>query len=208
MLNKKEIVAITVTVLILAFTISLIKTWQIFLYTLFAVFIALIINIVAKKIMAFYLDSEIEIKLWEIKTYWFNPGKYFKKPFPAGVFLPIIVTALSFGYLIWMGCLIFDIKPKIYKAAKRHGLYKFSEITEFQTGLIASAGIFASLIFAIIGYFLNFPEFAKINIYYAFFNILPVSDLDGNKIFFGNLVLWSFLASIVLLGLFSTIFIT
>jgi len=38
-------------------------------------------------------------------------------------------------------------------------------------------------------------------VYYAFFNILPLSDLDGNKIFFGNLVLWSFIAALVLIGM-------
>ncbi len=207
MLNKKEIIAIIVITLILGFTISLIKTLEIFLYTLGAIFLVLIINIVTKKVMSFYLDSEIEIKLWEIKQYGFKAHKSFKKPFPAGAFLPIITTAFTFGYITWMASLVFDMKPKVYRAAKRHGLYTFSEMTENHIGLIASAGILANLAFAIIGYLINFPEFAKLNIYYAFFNMLPISDLDGNKIFFGNLILWSFLASIVLIGLFSAIFI-
>jgi Zn-dependent protease len=206
-LSKKEIIIITVIILILALTISLVKTWEFFLYTLLAVFLVLIINISAKKIMAFYLDSEIEIKLWEIKRYGFKANEYFKKPFPAGIFLPIITAAFSFGYLTWMASLIFDVKPKIYRAAKRHGLYSFSEMTEYHLGLIASAGILANLILAIIGYLINFPELAKINLFYAFFNMLPISDLDGNKIFFGSLVLWGFLASIVLIGLFCAIFI-
>ena len=207
MFNKKEIIVILLITIILAFTISLIKNLETFLYTLGAVFLILVINIVAKKVTSFYLDSEIEIKLWEIKQYGFNPHNSFKKPFPAGAFLPIITTAFSFGYMTWMASLVFDIKSKIHRAAKRHGLYTFSEITESHLGLIASAGIIANLTFAIIGYLINFPEFAKLNIYYAFFNMLPISNLDGNKIFFGNLTLWSFLASIVLIGLFSAIFI-
>ena len=201
MLNKKEIISILVIALILAFTISLIETTKIFFYSLVAIFFVIAINIFSKKVASFYLDSEIEIKLWEIKRYGFKPHKYFKKPFPAGAFLPIIVTALSAGYLNWFASLIFDVKPKIYRAAKRHGLYSFSEMTELHIGLIAAAGVSANLIFAVIGYLIGFPLFTKLNIYYAFFNLLPLSDLDGNKIFFGSLVLWSFLAAIVLVAL-------
>ena len=207
MLNKKEVIIIIVISLILAFTISLIESLKIFSYTLFTIFLIIIINTLAKKVMSFYLDSEIEIGLWEIKRYGFKAYKYFKKPFPAGAFLPIITTAFSFGYLVWMASLIFEVKPKIYRAAKRHGLYSFSEITEYHIGLIAAAGILANLGFAIIGYLINFPEFVGLNIYYAAFNMIPISDLDGNKIFFGSKLLWSFLASIVLIALIGSILI-
>lgn len=208
MLNKDEIAAIGLTTLILAFTISLIKSLEIFFYTALVVFLILAINIIAKKIASFYLGSEIQVKLWEIKRYGFKRHKYFKRPFPAGAFFPIIVTAFSFGYLIWMASLIFDVKPNIHRRAKRHGLYTFSEMTEQHIGLIAATGIMANLVFAIIGYLLGFPDFARLNIYYAFFNMLPLSNLDGNKIFFGNLVLWSFLASLVLVGLGYAFFLT
>ncbi|MAH03893.1 hypothetical protein CMI39_03865 [Candidatus Pacearchaeota archaeon] len=201
MLNKKEITAILIVTLVLAFTISLIETWNIFLYSLISIFLIILINIIAKKVASFYLDSEIEIKLWEIKRYGFKPKRYFKNPFPAGIFFPIIFLVLSLGSLKWMASLIFDVKPKTYRAAKRHGLYNFSEMTEDHIGLIASAGILVNLIFGLIGYLINFPEFAKLNIYYAFFNMLPISDLDGNKIFFGNIVIWSFLAVLILIGL-------
>ncbi len=212
--DKKEIVSIAVITLILAFTISLVKSLELFLYVLLSVFLILIINIIAKKIVSFYLDSEIEIKLWEISSTplwtplqgWSLPRRL-KKPFPAGAFLPIIVTAFSFGYLTWMASLVFDVKAKIHRAAKRHGLYSFSEMTEYHIALIAAGGILANLGLAVIGYFIGFSDFAKLNIYYAFFNMLPVSNLDGNKIFFGSLVLWSFLASIVLIGLFFAMFV-
>lgn len=207
MLNKKEILIITVIALILAFTISLVESLKIFSYILITVFLIIIINTLAKKIMSFYFDSEIEIGLWEIKRYGFKAHKYFKKPFPAGAFFPIITTAFSFGYVTWMASLVFEVKSKIYRAAKRHGFYSFSEMTEYHIGLIAAAGILANLGFAIIGYLINFPEFARFNIYYAAFNMIPISDLDGNKIFFGSKVLWSFLASIVLIALIGSIMI-
>jgi len=187
--------------IILAFCVSLIETTEIFLYALLTIFLIILINMTAKKIAGFYLDSEIEFKLWEIKRYGFKSHKHFKNPFPAGLAFPLIFTAFSFGYLTWMASLKFETKPKIYRAAKRYGLYKFSEMSEYHIGLIASAGIIANLIFSVIGYLIGFEEFSKLSIYYAFWNILPLSDLDGNKIFFGSLVLWSFLASLVLIAL-------
>ena len=200
MLNKKEITSVIIAILVITVSLGLLNAWKTFGIVLLSVFLVIAINILAKKAISYYLDSEIEFKLWEIKKYWFKPGQEFKRPFPAGIFLPIIFSALSFGNLIWLASLVFEIKPKVYRAAKRHGLYSFSEVTEFQIGLIAAAGVLANLIFAVIGYFAGFPMFAKLNIWLAFFNMIPVSNLDGNKVFFGSLVMWSFLASIVLIG--------
>lgn len=200
MLNKKEITWILIIIAVLSISISLIETWKTFWFMTLWLLIIILANVLSKKAMAYYLDSEIEIKPWEIKRYGFKPNREFKRPFPAGIFLPIIISALTFGNLIWMASLIFDVKPKIYKAAKRHGIYSFSEMTENQIGIIAAAGILANLVLAIIGYLAGFPVLTKLSIWYAFFNMFPVSDLDGNKIFFGNLVLWSFLASIVVIA--------
>jgi hypothetical protein len=201
MFNKKEILAIIISSVVLAFAVSLIKSLTIFSYALLAVISVLLINIFAKKIMSYYLDSKIEIKLWEIERYGFKPTQRFKKPFPAGAFFPVITSIISLGYFKWLASLIFDVRPRIYRASKRHGIYAFSEMTEFQIGLIASAGIFANLFFSIIGYLAGFPDFARLNIYYAFFNMIPISDLDGNKIFFGSRILWGTLAVIVLVAL-------
>ena len=201
MINKNEAVAIGLATLILAFVISTVTSSKLFLYTLLSVFIIIIVNIMAKKITSYYLDSSIEVRLWEIKRYGFKPKTHFKNPFPAGLFIPIILLVLSLGYFKWMASLTFDIKNKVHRAAKRHGLYSFSEISENHLGLIAASGVVVNLILAIAGYLIGYNTFAKLNIFYAFFNLLPLSDLDGNKIFFGSLILWSFLASITLIGL-------
>jgi len=201
MFKSKELFPIAIITLILAVIISLLQTWNYFFYILIAIFIIIIANILAKKIASYYLDSEIEIKLWDIKRFGFRPENRLKNAFPAGAFFPIILSAFSAGILNWMACLTFEVKPKIYRAAKRHGLYSFSEMTEYHLGLIAAAGILINLFLAIVGYFLGFPLFAKLNVYYALFNMIPISDLDGNKIFFGSLILWTFLATITLIGL-------
>ncbi|GAG02034.1 unnamed protein product, partial [marine sediment metagenome] len=191
MLNQKEISLILIVVFIITLLTSLFKSFDGFLYTLLAVFFVFLINILAKKIASFYLDSKIEMKIWKIKRYGFKPSSYFKKPIYAGILFPIIFALVFLGNFIWMACLVFDVKPKIYKAAKRHGLYSYSEMTESHIGIIAAIGIIASLVFAIIGYLLGFSEFSRLSIFFALFNMIPISDLDGNKIFFGSIILWS-----------------
>lgn len=201
MLTRKEITAIIIISLILGFTISLVETIDIFLYTMLFVFLALLINIATKKFVAYYFEAEIEMRIWEFKRYWFKPTWHLKKAFPAGAFFPIITTAFTQGFIVWMGCLVFDVKSKVYSAAKRHDIYKFSEISEWHTGLIAASGVVINLVFGIIGYLIDQPEFAKINIHLAVYNMIPLGDLDGNKIFFGDLWFWCTLAVITLIGL-------
>ena len=204
MFNSKELFSILVLTLIFAFAIGLFRSIERLPYIFLVFLIIILVNVLAKKIASFYLDSEMEIKLWTIERYGFKPSRYLKKPFPAGIILPILTSLLFWGQLsgfIWLASLVFDVKPKVYRAAKRYGLYSYTEMTEDHIGIIAATGVFANLFFAVIGYLLGFPEFARFSIYFAFFNMIPLSDLDGNKIFFGNLVLWSFLAALVLIGL-------
>ena len=207
MFTKKEIAYMLVTTIILGFAFE-VREFSLngFFYISLLILIIIALNIFAKKITGFYLDAEIEAKPWEVKRYWWTTGSHFKKPFPAGMVMPLITTAITLGYIPWMASLVFDIKPKIYRAAKRHGLYKFTEMTEYHLGLIAASGILVNILLSVLGYFLGYSDFARLNLYYALFNIIPISDLDGNKIFFGNLVLWSFITAIILIGIFFSLF--
>ncbi|MCL5018238.1 MAG: hypothetical protein M1416_00515 [Candidatus Pacearchaeota archaeon] len=213
MLSKKEIFPILLVIIIISFSVSLsldmVENWQLIGGTVLAVSLVLLANIFTKKIVAYLLDSEIEMKIWSLERYGLRPAQHFKKPFPIGAFLPLISKLVLFPFksMVWMASLVFDVKPRIYKGAKRHGLYTFSEITESHLGLIAASGIVINLVLAVIGYFLGFPLFSRLNIYLAFFNILPLYELDGNKIFFGNLIIWSFLAALVLIGMLFAIFV-
>jgi Zn-dependent protease len=210
MFTKNEVVAILISTVVIAFSVNFVTNGIIaFLWTLLATFVVIMVSVLAKKVMGFYLETETESRLWDIYWFGWKQHQHFKKPFPIGAILPLIskIILLPLKGFIWMATLVFDVKPKSYRAAKRHGLYTFSGMTEEHIGYIAAAGIVANLIFAVIGYLVGFTEFARLNIYYAFFNILPLSKLDGNKIFFGNIVLWSFLTTLTLLGLFFSIFI-
>jgi len=209
MFNKKEIFLVSLTIIIFAFLMnlssSLIENWQTFLFSIITVAIVILGNIFAKKITAYRLDSEIEMQLWETGKYPLFPQRKSPKSFPMGAVLPIISKIIFFPFntFFWMASMVFDVRPRIFRGAKRHGLYTFSEMTEYHIGLIAASGIAINLIFSIIGYFLGFPLFSRLNIYFAFFNIIPLSELDGNKIFFGSKLLWSFLASLILIGMLS-----
>lgn len=208
MITKREIPLVALIILVLSLSASLsltIEGWQkAFLASLLAVSLVVLLNILAKKLIAYSLDSEIEMRIWEIG----KVGKN-KKPFLIGAFLPLISKIILFPFknFVWMASLVFDVKPKTYRAAKRFGLYTFSDVTEYHIGLIAASGILMNLVLSAVGYFTGFPLFARLNMYYAFFNILPLSELDGNKIFFGSKIMWSFLASLVLIGMLFAIFI-
>jgi Zn-dependent protease len=211
MLNKKEIISISVIIIILSVSISLIRSIEFFLYTLLSVFLIIIINVSAKKIAASSFEAEIETRIWEIKRYGFRTHDYLKNPFLAGAIFPLLSILLFQGTLAWMASLVFDVKPKISRASKKHGLYSFSEMTEWHIGLIATAGVFANLFFALLGYLIGMPSqmnFSFLSIWFVLFNLLPISDLDGNKIFFANFVLWTVLAiSILMLAILSIIII-
>ena len=209
MFNKKEIITILVATIILAFSSNfLFGGYVAFLWTLLAVFFVLLINIIAKKISSFYLESEVEIKFWEMEAIGIRKRKYFKKPLIIGAFLPLLskLILLPVQGLCWMASLIFEVKPRTSRAARRHELYIFSEMTESHIAYIAASGILVNMIFAVIGYLIGFTEFSKLNIYYALFNLLPIGKLDGSKIFFGSLILWSFLVCLAVIGLIFIIF--
>jgi Zn-dependent protease len=212
MINKKEGFIISIIIIVLTLSISLFNelfsNWYTTLGVLLAVSIIVLTSVFAKKIIAYLLDSEIEMRIWDVGKSGFSNGKQ-TKPFPLGAFLPLIssVILIPLKGFIWMASLVFDVRPRIYKGAKRFGLYAFSDLTEYHLGVIAAAGIVTNLLFAVAGYFLGFPIFSRLNIYFAFFNMIPMFDLDGNKIFFGSKVLWSILASLVLIGMLFAIFV-
>ncbi len=203
MINHREILAIISVSIILAFSITLLSGFASFLIVLLSVFAVIIINVFAKKFAGEFFELKTEIKLWEFKRWGYKPYQSFKKNIPAGAILPIISRIIFFPLngFVWMASLVFDVKAKIYRTAKRHGIYSFSEASEDHLAYIAGAGILLNLLAAAVGYLIGFSEFAKFSIWFAFFNLIPISNLDGNKIFFGNKVFWSFLAVIALIAL-------
>jgi len=211
MFNKKESAIIIVSSIILGFIISNFQISKILWFSILSIFSIVLINTFVKKIAGYYYESDVKIGLWEMERYGWRPENRFKKPLPAGILFPIFFKLISLGKLNWLAFLTFDVEAKVSRAARRHDIYTFSELSEYHLGIIAAWGIVANLFFALIGYLIGLPpemNFVNLSLYYVLFNLLPISDLDGNKIFFGSIILWSFLAAIVLLGvLFSVLII-
>ncbi|MCR4327342.1 MAG: hypothetical protein NUV46_02055 [Nanoarchaeota archaeon] len=207
MLTTKEFLSILIVSLVLGIVVSLVESINIFLITSLFVFVVIIVNVSAKKVFSYYLDTEINIKIWELKQFWVKRHTHFRSPVMMGIFVPLVVKFISVGLVNWMACLTFDTSGKVYRAAKRHGIYSFSEVTEEEMGWIAGAGIIANLLFAVIAYMIGQETLAKISITYAFFNIIPAFDWDGAKVFFGNIPFWAFLAVLSSLAMIATIVI-
>lgn len=201
MFTKKEMLSIALISVVLGVVVSLVSSISAFFLAVLFVFIVLMINILTKKIVGYYLDTDIEIKIWEMQQ--FGPKKHMRarKPIAMGIFAPLIIKFISVGLINWMATMTFEASGKVYRSARRHGIYSFSEVSEEEIGWIAAAGIAANIIFAIVAYLIGQGELARISITYAFFNMIPLFNWDGAKVFFGSIPIWSTLAVISSLGI-------
>jgi len=206
MIKKQEIWNLLLAVVILTILISFSDFSLFSIAFLFAVII-IFSNLLAKKLAAYFYETDITTRIWHFQRFGFSESMHFKKPIPMGFILPLVLAFLSVGFVKWLAITEFDAEPTSGRSSKRHGFWSFSELTEFHLGIIAAAGIVANLIIAVLAYIFNLQLLARFSIYYACFNMLPLGQLDGNKIFFGSLILWLSLAIICSIFLGSVIFL-
>ncbi len=202
-MKKQEIISILVAILVFSIVLSFRQiVLGNFIYVGTAIiFSASVIftNIGAKKLAARTLDSDVEHDFWYWQRYGFKPGNYLKKKIPAGVALPLILTAFSLGFLKCMTFLTYETTALRRRAVRRFGFYSFTEMTDWHNSLIGAGGIIALLALSFITYwspFVLIDGLWKVSAFYAFWNMLPVSRFDGAQIFFGSRVLWTALALI------------
>ncbi len=166
---------------------------------LFSVII-LAVNILAKKLVARSLDSDVEHRIWSISRYGLRKPHRLRTEVSAGIFVPLFFTIITLGMVKVMSILVYETKVLKRRAAKRFGYYSFTAMTDWHNALIGAAGIIALLALSIIAYIVPGAEpLAKLAAYYAFFNIIPWSNLDGTQIFFGSRVLYAVLATITII---------
>ena len=164
--------------------------------------IIIAVSIYSKKLIASYLDSDVEHRIWSFSRFGLRPHQRFKKEIPAGIILPLFFSILSLGFLKFMAVLTYETRALKRRAAKRHGFYSFTEMTEWHNAIVGAAGIAAVLLLSLIAYFIpitGLEQLSKMAAFYAFFNMLPISNLDGTQIFFGSRVLWTALAIITII---------
>ena len=96
MFKLNEIIHIIIAIVLFAFVINFLKEFNAFLFALLIAFIIIIVNVLSKKLMAFYLDSEIEQKILHFQRWGWYQRSYFKKPIPIGIILPFVLVWLSY----------------------------------------------------------------------------------------------------------------
>ncbi len=186
--NGKEIFTIILAAVILAAAFAF-KNTSIFYAAITSFLIIISINVITKKIVGFHFETDVKTKFWTWYQFGLRKDMHFKNPVPMA-WLPLLLTLISKSQILWLGILEFDIKAKAERVAKRHGLYRFTEVTEWHMAMIAMWGLIANLIFAIAGYIAGYELFAKLSIYFIAWNVIPISRLDGSKIFFASRALW------------------
>lgn len=155
-------------------------------------------NVLIKKIVGFFLEINVRTKFWSWYRYGFRKDSHFKKPVPM-LWIPLVGSLFSRGVFWWLAILEFDVTAKTERVAKRHGLYRFTQVTEWHIAWIATWGIILNFALAIIAYITGFEMFARLSLYFAAWSIIPLSGLDGSKIFFASKGLWITLATITLI---------
>ena len=197
--NAKEILIIVLASIILALTVAF-KDRTLFYAAAISFLIILATNVFIKKSVGYYLETKVKTKFWSIYQYWFRKDMHFKKPLPM-LWLPLILTLFTRGFFLWLGVLEFDVEAKTERVSRRHGLYRFTQVTEWHMAWSAVWAIIATFILAIIGYIAGFELFAKLSIYFIAWSTIPIPGLDGSKIFFSSRILWAITFTIAIITL-------
>jgi hypothetical protein len=156
----------------------------------------------AKKRMGRKRAIRIEHEVWSISQYGLPTAARFKKPVPLGVLFPLIVTFLSGGFI--KPLLFFQFKveniPSI-RLLKAHGdrrALRKELIHEADFAFATSAGFFALLGLSVLIFLLFvlteltvLKVIALYPLYYSLWNMIPLGNLDGSKLFFGSVLSWS-----------------
>ncbi|MBU0760803.1 MAG: hypothetical protein KJ600_06640 [Nanoarchaeota archaeon] len=162
-------------------------------------FVVVLVPVIARKATAYVLDASVEHRIWHVYRYGIKPKWHFKREIPFGLILPLFFSVISLGMLKIMTFLTYETRALKHRAAKRFGFYSYTSMTDWHNGLIGAAAIVVLLLISLISYFPGWELLTKMAAYYAFWNMLPISKLDGTQIFFGNKTLWTVLGVITLI---------
>jgi hypothetical protein len=187
-MDKKEIFTIILASLVLALAFSY-KNTSILYPAILSFLIILTLNILTKKIVGHHFETAVKTKFWTWYQFGLRKDMHFKNPIPMA-WLPLLLALFSRGFFLWLAILEFDIKAKTERVAKRHGIYRFTEVTEWHVALIAVWGVVINLLIAIVAYIAGFELFTKLSIYFIAWSMIPLGRLDGAKIFYASRALW------------------
>jgi hypothetical protein len=203
-MDESEVMQIIVAIIVLGLVSSVTDILSLDLKNIATIlgFSAIIIfaNIIGKKIMASRLDADVEHEIWSMQKYGFSVSSKIDKSIPVGVIFPLFVSVISLGTISLMTCLTYQTKALKRRAAKRFGPFSFTEMTDYHNALVGAVGIVTTLFVAFICYFIpGASVLGRMATFYAFWNMIPFSKLDGTQIYFGSRVVWAILAVITLI---------
>jgi Zn-dependent protease len=194
MFNRKELMVILLAGIIIGYLYAFSKfTWSSWILLSLLGFMVVLIHSFGQKFAANMLDASTETKFWTMDRFWFAEVRKFPAPLPAGLILPLIGIFMTVGWLKFLAITTFE-------ATALPRLRSFSKVTEMQLAMIALSGAIANVLVAFCAFMLGHIDFAMMNLFFALFSMLPISSLDGTKIFFGSRLLWVF-SSVFLLSL-------
>jgi hypothetical protein len=198
--NWKEITTVIIAALVLGLTVAY-KEHEIFYYAAISFLIILTLNVLVKKAVGHHFEIGVRTKFWTWYQFGLRKDFHFKKPIPM-VWLPLILALFTNGLFLWLGILEFDVEAKTERVSRRHGLYRFTEVTEWHMAWIAAWALVANLILAIIAYVAGFELFAKLSIYFIAWSMVPLARFDGAKIFYASRAFWiiAFAIAMIILG--------
>ncbi|MEM4270538.1 MAG: hypothetical protein QXO70_00390 [Candidatus Pacearchaeota archaeon] len=183
-----EILGIIISIVLLASLYSFYNFSTIPKYL--AIFSLIILtSIFTKKIIGYFLEIDVTTQIWNFQQYGFASRHKFKKPIPIGVLLPIFLFIFSYNNIKWLATMQTEFEIKPTKKIRKRKPWSFPEIRELDIALICFSGIISIIILALITFSLS-REIAKLCLFYAFFNLLPIGKLDGTKLFFSSRVIY------------------
>lgn len=202
MFTKRELLHLLICVFVLVFVFGFddgSKTFVLgnwlsnFFWIFLLIAVAVLFRELIVKLFAKRHDAKSEYEILSVKQVWFNLK--LDKGIPFGVLFALVLSIASKGKFFFTAMGKHDfIGSKISRVGR-----KYQSLEYYEEAQIASMGILSSLFLAVLGLLLgrifdvNMNIFVGINFYLALFNMLPFSDLDGAKIFFGSLLIYIYL---------------
>ena len=200
--TKKECIWIIVSILIMAFIMGFSDKPNLSPILILFSAIIILVNILAKKFASGFYSIKIEHTIWSFKQFWFTKRAHLKKAFPIGLIFPFFFSILSLGIIKPFTLLQFEsenvIQTRILRQSGKHRRY---EINETDIAFTAAWGFWILIALAIIASFFKQPEITKYAVYYGIWNLIPVSQLDGCKLFFGSFFNWLLLVIAYIIAL-------
>ncbi len=203
--SYKEIKTILIIIIILTFIFGfndnkgefVLENWLLNLFYVFIlVSLTILFNVLGYKLTAKYLGTEAEIKIWNSDVFrekfqFTKMYRYILTPV-----LPVLITLFSNGKLFFSCLSTFDIKNETLYGKK------FLKLSYLNIGLIAVGGLFFNFILMIFFKLLNLDKGVLINAWFIFWNLLPLSNLPGAKIFFASRIMYLFSLIFFILNIF------